>query len=356
MTAALTTLAPVKGVEYDKTNPDPEVRQRWLDQRRGGITATEVRDWTTPAQKRAITTAKVTGVFQDLSHVANVRHGNLREPVIADWARVQFGVEPTNAVYSHGENPRHMASPDGVSLDPFSRELEIGTDAAVLLEIKTSVHDLTPGELDGTRTLVLRADGTWFDKSGYYDQMQWQMYVMNATATIFVWEVRDNVIDRDTGTYSPVGPPEWAVIPRDEERIALLLERAESALEEIDAARLAYTVGMPPVSVLPSEHSLWVAELLAARDNEAVAVAAKTKAWDALKAVYLAEDAPDQSIDAGWATITVSTGKPGSRPEVDMDAAREEDADLIERYEALISKHTTTVATPGRRTLTITGR
>ena len=173
----LTLVSPVRGVEYDKNRP--ETRTAWLEQRRGGITATEIRDWGNGAKRREIITNKVTGVFEDLFHLPYVNHGNLREPVIAAWIKDNFGIEPCDYVYSHGSNPRLLASPDGVTLDPFTGELVIGGSAA-LSEIKTSKHDLTPGTFrEGSdRILDQIIPGSKFDLSGYYLQMQWQMFVM----------------------------------------------------------------------------------------------------------------------------------------------------------------------------------
>lgn len=77
-----------------------------------------------------------------------------REPVIAEWKRGRFGITPCSFVYSSGANPRDIASPGDVSLDPFTGELLYGDDDAVFAEFRTSQHDLTPGRLDATRTLV----------------------------------------------------------------------------------------------------------------------------------------------------------------------------------------------------------
>lgn len=374
MTTLLTTLAPTPGPADGKRSEDPAVREAWLDFRRGGITATEIRDWLVPSEKRAIITAKVTGVFEDLSYITRIRHGNLREPVIAEWVEREFGIAPCENVYAHAENPRHLASPDGMTVDLFSLTpggLIVGTPDAILSEIKTSVHDLTPGPMDERRVLLEVTPGSHFDKMRYYRQVNWQMYVMNAYETLFTWERHDGIVDRETGIYSPVGPPEFCRIPRDQALIDQMVEEANVALQEIDAARIAFAVGgLPPASELPSDHALLVADLLAARDAEAVAVARKAAPWKSLQAIYLAEGMPDQSIDAGFALLTVTTGKAGTKTTVDEAAARAELPEAFEALEAaetalaearanvdlILRKHTTTEATPGTRKLTITAR
>lgn len=353
MTKLLTARRPIEGPSYDKAKP--ETRQPWLDFRAGGITATEIRDWGNGSRRREIIIAKVTGKTEDLSHVPAINHGNLREPMIAAWIERNFGITPCDAVFAHADEPRHLASPDGISLDPFSRELIVGTADAVLAEIKTSKHDLTPGRLDAESALISIEPGSKFDLSGYYTQMQWQMYVMNATRTLFVWEQHDGKIDPETGTYSPISIPRHAWINRDDALIErLVTEVAPKALAEIDAARNAG--GMPPVTALPAEHAVLVADLLKARDDEAIAKAAKDRAWKALQSFYLSNDEesrPDVTIDApGFAKVTVSTTTKPVR-KVDMDGARAKAPALVAKYEALVERFTT-VEQVSTQSLTVT--
>lgn len=357
----LTELKPVQGVSYDKSRP--ETRQPWLDQRRGGITATEIRDWGFAAKRREIITAKVTGIDDDASRFKPVgntgftldtyaQHGNRREPIIAAWVEGRFGITSCDHVYSHAENPRHLASPDGVTLDPFSKELVVGPEAA-LCEIKTSTKDLNPGRIVN-HLLVEMAPGSTFEQKNYYTQMQWQMYVMNAARTLFVWEVHDGKINEETGTFTPVGPPQWCWIQRDEKLIDLLVNKiAPAALAEIDAAIETSTTGdLPPASDLPSEHAMLVANLLKARTAEAVAKAAKEQAWKALQDHYLANGSPDLTIDAGFAQVTVSTTR-GTRQVVDEDGMRAKAPAVVAKYEALRERYTRIEETESRK-LTVT--
>lgn len=341
---------PTLGPSYDKT--DPSTRAAWLEFRRGGLTATEVRDWGSGAKRRQIIAGKVTGEFEDLSSNPWINHGNVREPIIGAWVQSQFGITPTDAVFSHATEPRHLASPDGITLDPFSGELAVGPEAA-LLEIKTSKHDLTPGSVDAAGWLVNVARGSEFERSGYYVQMQWQMYVMNAASTLFVWEMRGEQ-DPESGLFAPVGPPQWAWIPRDQALIDVLVnEVAPAALADIDAARLANSIGeLPPVSDLPSEDAALVAEYLASLDAEKIAAENKTKAWKALQERYTGDGKPDVSIDAGFARVTVSTTR-GTKRVVDEDGMRAKARTTVERYEALRERFTSEVPTEGQR-LTIT--
>lgn len=338
----LSAIVPVKGPEYDKEHP--ETRQPWIDFRQGGFTATQMREWRKGgAKRREVLNEKVSGDSPDLSHLPMIRHGNLREPQIAAWVEERFGIAPTNAVYQHGANPRWMASPDGVALDPFTGALLVGGVDSTLSEIKTTNKDLTPGPLDPlTRTLIRVEAGSHFDRTGYYTQMQGQMLVMNAARTLFVWEQHDGVIDPETGTYAPVGPPEWCYVMRDEEFIASLIsDTIEPALAEIDAARITHSLGeLPPLSELPSETAALVADLLSARDAEAVAKKRKDKAWAALQEIYVGEGKPDVAIKIpGFANISMSN-LPSSKTVVDEDGMREKARTTVERYEKLRARFT----------------
>lgn len=358
MNAKIADVAPIRGVEYDKSRP--ETRQPWLDQRRGGVTATEIRDAGQPAKRREIIQFKVTGQMEDLSHNVYVNHGNLREPMIAAWVESRFGITPCDAVYSHGENPRHLASPDGITLDPFTGELMYGAPGAAVSEIKTSKHDLHPGRLDAGRVLEQIDKSSQFARSNYYTQMQWQMYVMQAELTLFVWEQHNGIVDPETGTFSPIGVPEYAWVRRDQKLIDVLVEQvAPKLLADIDAARAGGMAdGLPPAGDLPAEHAALIAEYFAGLDAEAIAKKRKEQAWKALQEIYLAKEegeefAPDQSIEIpGYAKLTVSTSST-VKPQFNEEGARKRAPKLFAQYEALVKRYTKPVPTSSQK-LTIT--
>lgn len=341
----LSNIAPIQGVPDGKGSNDPTIREAWLNQRRGGITATEIRDWGSPNSRRKIIIGKATGASEDLSHIPAVNHGNLREPIIAEWIKSKFGIEPCESVYSHGDNPRHLASPDGITIDPFSGTLVVGTNEAVIAEIKTSKHDMIPGDLDDEGCLKAVKVGSPFDRANYYTQMQWQMYVMNATRCLFVWEQRGEEIDPVTGTFFLAGNIQWAWIKRDDALIKRLVEDvAPRALEEIDAAVAGATGGMPPASDADPAVATLVAELLKARTAESVAKAAKDKAWKALQEIYLAvpegADAPENAdVDLGFGQITVNTTTKQVM-KFNEEGARKRAPKLMDQYEALVKRYT----------------
>lgn len=355
MTALMTLDLPILGPVYDKAHP--ETRQAWIDFRNGGITATQIRDWGIPSKRAVILEEKATGVTEDLSYIDYVEHGNIREPVISEWVERQFGIAPTSAVFCHAHNARHIASPDGVTLDPFSRQLVVGPDAAVL-EVKTSTKDLTPGPLSQGRVLLSLTKGSLFQTKNYYTQIQWQMYVMNAAKTLFVWEVHDGVKDPETGTFTPVGPPQWCWIMRDQKLIDVLVEKvAPQALAEIDAYKLQYTLGATgPIDlpeVLTMEQSILIANYFDALEEESAATERKQEAWKALQGLLIGEGKPDFSVTVpGFAKVTVGTTK-GTKRVFNEDAARAKAPAHWRDHDRIVERYTEVVPTSTQK-LTVT--
>jgi len=352
----LTADMPVKGAVYDRSRP--ETREPWMAQRRGGFTATDVRDWVVPSLRRKIMSEKVLGTDDDHGWVPiagtgytmgdYAHHGVVREAAIQEWVQARFAIQPNQHVYSHPSNERWLATPDGMYVEPFSSGYAPGTDDATILEIKTHGQDLTPGPLDAQRVLRYVEPKSAFARERFMRQIQWQMLVMNATRTLFVWETRTKERDIESGIWVPAGPPEYCWIDRDDEYIARLIEEVTDALEQIDAAVVAATLGeLPPASELPAERAILIAEYLRALDAESIAKAAKVKAWDALKDIYLADGVPDQSIDAGFARLTTSTSQ-ATKKVYDEAKARAKDPALFKRMDDLIARHTTVVPNPTR--------
>lgn len=313
MTDLLTALPPLfKG-------PSSDDREAWLDQRRTGITATEVRDLAKGsfADRRRILTEKLTG---ERSFAGNryTDHGNRREPIIARWIQSQFEIPENTHVWTRG---RWLATPDGYS------------DDGLIYEIKTSKHDLTPGPLAAGVLAMSKVGKTararHFWSTGYYDQMQWQMLVMDASECLFVWEQHDDAWP-DPAPLNPT--PAFCWIARDDERIAALVEIAEAFLIELDAARYA---GLPPVGDIPAEIADHAGRLLAARNAEAVAKAQKDVEWKWLQGRLLADGEPDLSLSNDQAKITVSTSTSAEHSEHVDEAAFEADP----RYPALVEAY-----------------
>lgn len=174
-------------------------RVAWLRARLWGVTATDARRLVTSRgrvskQRERLLAEKLSG--RTLPRLPQFAHGIEREPVIAAWVHQRFGIAPSGAL-CHGENDRHLATPDGIGEHSIA-------------EIKTSVDDLD------------RAART------YADQLQWQLHVTGCEQVLFVVEHR-HTMRRDF---------RW--VGRDEARIALLAEHADAFLAELDAARAAW--------------------------------------------------------------------------------------------------------------------
>ncbi|TFC18618.1 hypothetical protein E3O19_04430 [Cryobacterium algoritolerans] len=174
---------------------DSQDRAQWLLRRRSGVTATDVNrlvltNGNRSAQWHNVLREKLTGDGGYWS--PSFQHGIDREPVIAAWVQENFAITPNTRLFQ-GENPRHLATPDGIG------EREV-------CEIKTSSFLLSA-------TL-----------NTYRDQMQWQMHVTGAERCLFVVE------DRDSLTI------EHRWVDRDTTRIGMLVERADEFLQELDSA------------------------------------------------------------------------------------------------------------------------
>lgn len=340
--------------------PRPLAKSRtpeWYENRRGGITGTEIRDWPEPAKARKITTAKVTG-DDDMRDNRHFAHGRAREPFIQEWAVSTFGVIPEDRLHAAPDNPRHLATPDGW-LAAFSAESYQPGPNAIIVEIKTSSKDMTPGTLDADRYLVAIDPTSHFHKMKYIRQIMWEMRVMNAAECLFIWEPFDNTrTDPETGLFVVTGPPQYCFIRRDDALIAQLIDEADAALEAIDRARAASAGGLPPVNDLPTDEAMLLADLFAARSAVAIAEAQRDKAWAALTERYESEHDGDFSEDKGMAQVSRSTpvSKPGKKFDRELAAAKAPKA--LAAHDAFIERYTVVVpgGVPGKPKYTITDR
>lgn len=322
---------------------DPEA---WHAARRGNrISATQIRDLAKGggADRRRIMGEKLGDIARaDLSGNRYVAHGNEREPIIAAWIRRRFMIEPSNVLYIAGHDDLAIATPDGVSRDPFTGEI-------VVSEIKTSKHDLTPGEIDpDSMILVMKRgrDGRWrldtrrhFASTGYYDQMQWQMHVMSAERTLFVWEQHHD--------FTPVAVPEWCWVLRDQRRIDELIAIRDEFVAELEAERQRRANETPAeieaqlavvASLEEDERVLLAREVARGREIEAEGKRIKEAAWKRLG--ELAEQAGEdfrielEDVSVSWTTTTKTKTK------FDEQLARTKAPGMFAKYDALRERYT----------------
>lgn len=178
---------------------DGSDRAEWMRARSRGITATDVAKLSTPRSIDSAAWQKLHG--SGFSGNSYTRHGNKREPVIAEWVLEQHGISPSQALFHSETDMRHLATPDGLTLR------ENGT--LELSEIKTTNKVW--------RTIP----------RNYMRQIWWQQYVLGAERTLMVWERHENFV--------PVGDPEYRWIDRDENEIAILVGLAGQLIDTLYA-------------------------------------------------------------------------------------------------------------------------
>lgn len=325
-------------------------QEAWLAARRTGVTATEVHKLAkSGASKLRVGDEKLTGKHADLSRNRYAKRGHTREPIIAAWVEQHYGIHPSTMLYASDEPRWALATPDGVQVDPFDGEV-------VLAEIKTSNKDLTPGPVGPDNVLIMElVDGTWrkghFWKMGYYDQMQWAMFVMGATRTLFAYEQHD---DQWPNPRPLEEQPRTVWVLRDEARIAELVPLAATFYAEV--------IDAPPASEDTPEEwveiELIAGELLEARVRENDAKSYKEGVWKHLQA--LIADRDDFKKEFEGANVTWSTTHP-DKSVVDMEAAVAADPELVAQFQAvseayrnLLARHTTTAPGEAKHTLTVT--
>lgn len=296
-----------------------EDRAAWLEARRKGVTATEIAKLAAGrvSDRKTLRDQKISGEFVDLSGNKFIEWGIAREPVIAEWIERKFDIVSNTNAFANGMSERHIATPDGISAT-------FETDRTIA-EIKTSIKDLTPGGQD-------------FERSGYYDQIQWQMHVMNAKRTLFVFEQNDN----NWNPFPTPKEPQHFWIERDDQRIEQLIEIADSFLAFVDEGTQ---------TELPADDELAVLadRLFEYRQAEAEAKANKEMIWKQIQDIVAdREDFSDQTPTAkiSWNTSVKEIDV------VDMDSFREKESVIVSQYETKLAEYTTK-ETQEKRTLTV---
>jgi hypothetical protein len=177
-------------------------RVAWLRARSRGITATDVAKLSTPRSVHNAALDKLHGT----GFTGNVytEHGRAREPQIASWVRINYGIKPSDALFHAEASRKHLATPDG---------LVVRDNGAIeLAEIKTT-------------------NKPWRSIPRHYlRQVWWQQYVLGAERTLFVWEQHKDFIPIDS-------EPECRWIDRDENEIAILVSLADQLIATLMRTR-----------------------------------------------------------------------------------------------------------------------
>jgi len=153
----------------------------WVAERKFGITATEVAKASTPKGFEDV----VNGYFEPSEIPDNpyMEFGRKAEGPISMWLKSAQDVMPNEWLIA-ADNPRHLATPDGLSLDH-----------RVISEIKTTGRDF------GDKIPIQ-----------YRRQIQWQIYVTGAEFCWLAWMLR---VETREGSFQPgwIEPKVTKVMP-----------------------------------------------------------------------------------------------------------------------------------------------
>jgi hypothetical protein len=285
----------------------------WLEARRHGFTASDANLMMTTSGRQRLLHEKASGDHVDLSRVPAVAWGKAREAAVMVWVEGRFGIPANNHLWA-GENPHHLATPDGLLLDDG-----VPVEGC---EVKCSSHEMDLGE--------------------YAAQIQWSMHIFGLPRWLLVWEKHDGNHPNPT----PCGEPSWVWIERDQSIIDILVR---------DADILMGQVGEELVILDDSDEIAYYAnQVLDARLIEARGKELKEDAWKKLQVVL--EGQPDQTWQSQTAQVTWSTTPGCQTSRVDLGAMEDEDPEVVAAYRALQVKHTTIATGEPSRRLTITGK
>lgn len=257
-------------------------RASWLESRKTGVTATDVAKLAQGgAATRAGLLAEKLGKGRSWGGNAYTEHGKSREAFIASWVHGKFGIRPSTALLGAADDPRYLATPDGV-----------GDEAGG--EYKTTA-----------KPWKLRSDVP----AEYFDQSQWGMRVTGLSRWLFAWEEHEGFIPTHMD-------PQWFWIERDDERIAFLQDLADEFLAEVAAP------------YKPTEYDELIAEYLVRKSAVEEAQAELSETDTALRAMLA--DKPAARAVTPFGNLTWSTPKP--RITFDSLAFKKADPDTYQQF------------------------
>ncbi|MEA1264193.1 hypothetical protein MicroSTF_14210 [Microbacterium sp. STF-2] len=228
--------------------PDDAPRTVWMLERGEGVTASDA--WKIARAgikaRRTIVEQKMNGSTFRGNKATNA--GQAREAALLDEAAERLAsLAPNGALWASVENDLHRATPDAIGIDPDG--------ALVVVEVKS--HEF------GWKSDAIPVE--------HMAQMQWQIHVLGADYALYGFEVRDE------DDMPPVGGATWIPVPRDDEMIAWLIERADDFITWRDA-------GCPDVDDLPEHVTDAVAEWAPLKRDLDAATAAEKAANAKVKA------------------------------------------------------------------------
>ena len=173
-------------------------RDEWLAARTMGVTATEVATAATPAGFRDAVQARLNP--EPVEPNEYMMFGTEQEPHLMRYAHTMHGILPSDWLIAAEGEPKHMATPDGLSVDH-----------SLIAECKTTGKDWTKPPVK------------------YMRQVQWQLYVTGADKCLFLWMLR---VGGDFGFYPGWLEPKTLWIERDNDMIRDLVVVANKLIGE----------------------------------------------------------------------------------------------------------------------------
>ncbi|PRB09251.1 hypothetical protein CQ047_11270 [Microbacterium sp. MYb72] len=225
----------------------------------------------------------------------HTRRGHEREDFLIDWASENVAPCATNiALLGHWEIPWLLATPDGLGFDKEHGEFGV--------EVKS--HDHKWGDRDDI-------------PAEHYDQMQVGMAVTGYRSWLYVWEVMG-----EDGTPT-LDDPRYVWVPRDDDRIAVLIAELQKFMDWRDA-------GAPATDDLPADIDDALADFARARAMKNAAAAAESAADKIIRAYALAE-ADDTGAKGAGTRATFALSKSTELDEAAWaDAEPESYAEMVQ--------------------------
>jgi hypothetical protein len=239
-------------------------RDLWLAERAGGITATEIRELylrkITVQQLIDLKLGRRVDTFSGNQYTA---WGNKREPELAEVARKVYGIKPESRVFHAADNPRFLASPDGIGVVDRDGQVE-----GVVEEIKT-----------GKDPITTRDPG--YAKKGYGIQQQWSMRVTGFGRSLYVSEQHDSDWQDRGGEYFE--PQPLGLVP-----VMEWVEYDEQLVKELEVLAIGFLVALDAAAAgdapqYDEELDTMAVNVLRFREEESSAKKAKEQSWDQLQ-------------------------------------------------------------------------
>lgn len=287
--------------------------ERWLEIRRGGLTATEVGQIASgKASVAEIVERKQRGYTVPPNPF--MEWGNIMEPKILDWLRMELDnttIIANSHIVAWDEDPFCISTPDGFM------------DGAVV-ECKTtgdrweSLHDESMPMLDRFKACKIPY---------HFYQCQWQMITSDLDEDVFAWNVRElapfveqrgfnffieGVPIRDPHLLFMPGDFFYITVERDEEVCKRLLD----IMHEVKG----FSEALPPIIPMKA-----ITFMRMARQYEARAKELRAEAMEIVSPLIK----PGEKVSGGWGSVSCSERK---TTRFDTNKLKFEHPDLFSKY------------------------